>query len=83
VRCVVGDIFDVAVDLRRSSATFGQWVGAHPSACNHKQLWVPPGFAHGFLNLSQQAEVLYKTNEVLIRDCKRTIRWEDSVLAIA
>ena len=82
VRCVVGEIFDVAVDLRRSSATFGQWVGAHLSASNHQQLWVPAGFAHGFLTLSAQAEVLYKTSDVWSRDCERAIRWNDPELAI-
>jgi len=83
VRCVVGEIFDVAVDLRRSSSTFGQWVGARLSATNHQQLWVPTGFAHGFLTLSEQAEVLYKTTDFWSRDCERAIRWDDQQLAIA
>lgn len=83
VRCVLGSIFDVAVDLRRRSPTFGQWVGARLSAANHQQLWVPVGFAHGFLTLSDQAEVLYKTTDVWSRDCERAIRWDDSTLAIA
>jgi dTDP-4-dehydrorhamnose 3,5-epimerase len=83
VRCVVGAIFDVAVDLRRSSSTFGQWVGAHLSAENHQQLWVPAGFAHGFLTLSEQAEVLYKTTDFWSRDCERAIRWDDPEVAIA
>ena len=83
VRCVVGEIFDVAVDIRRGSATFGQWVGAHLSASNHQQLWVPAGFAHGFLTLSEQAEVLYKTTDFWSRDCERAIRWNDPQLAIA
>jgi dTDP-4-dehydrorhamnose 3,5-epimerase len=82
VRCVVGDIFDVAVDLRRSSVMFGQWVGTQLSASNHQQLWVPPGFAHGFLTLSDHAEVLYKTTDVWSRDCERAIRWDDPGLAI-
>jgi dTDP-4-dehydrorhamnose 3,5-epimerase len=82
VRCVVGEIFDVAVDLRRSSATFGQWVGAHLSASNHQQLWVPVGFAHGFLTLSEHAEVIYKTTDVWSRDCECAIRWDDPGLAI-
>ncbi len=82
VRCVVGEIFDVAVDLRRSSVTFGQWVGAHLSASNHQQLWVPIGFAHGFLTLSEHAEVLYKTTDVWSCDCERAIRWNDPGLAI-
>ena len=83
VRCVLGEIFDVAVDIRRSSPTFGQWVGAVLSAKNHQQLWVPPGFAHGFLTLSEQAEVLYKTTDFWSRDCERAIRWDDPALAIA
>jgi len=83
VRCVQGEIFDVAVDLRRGSATFGQWVGARLSAANHHQLWVPVGFAHGFLTLSEHAEVLYKTTDFWSRDCERAIRWNDSQLAIA
>ncbi len=83
VRCVAGEIFDVSVDLRRGSSTFGQWVGAHLSAENHQQLWVPAGFAHGFLTLSEQAEVLYKTTDFWSRDCERAIRWDDPQLAIA
>ena len=83
VRCVQGEIFDVAVDLRRDSATFGQWVGARLSAANHQQLWVPVGFAHGFLTLSEHAEVLYKTTDFWSRDCERAIRWNDPQLAIA
>jgi len=82
VRCVLGDIFDVAVDIHSGSATFGQWVGAHLSASNHQQLWVPAGFAHGFLTLSEQAEVLYKTTDFWSRDCERAIRWNDPQLAI-
>ena len=83
VRCVLGEIFDVTVDIRRSSPTFGQWVGAVLSADNHQQLWVPPGFAHGFLTLSEQAQVLYKTTDFWSRDCERAIRWDDPALAIA
>ena len=82
MRCVVGEIFDVAVDLRRGSSTFGQWVGAHLSATTHQQLWVPAGFAHGFLTLSEQAEVLYKTTDFWNRDSERAIRWDDPALAI-
>jgi dTDP-4-dehydrorhamnose 3,5-epimerase len=82
VRCVVGEIFDVAVDIRRGSPTFGQWVGARLSAENHQQLWVPAGFAHGFLTLSEHAEVLYKTTDFWSRDCERAIRWDDPALAI-
>ena len=83
VRCIVGDIFDVAVDIRRSSPTFGQWVGAVLSAENHQQLWVPEGFAHGFLTLSAQAEVLYKTTDFWSKECERAIRWDDPQVAIA
>ena len=83
VRCVAGEIFDVAVDLRRASPTFGRWVGARLSAANHQQLWVPEGFAHGFLTLSEHAEVLYKTTDFWSRDCERAIRWDDPQLAIA
>ena len=83
VRCVSGEIFDVAVDLRPQSASFGQWVGARLSAANHQQLWVPVGFAHGFLTLSEQAEVLYKTTDFWSRECERAIRWDDPTLAIA
>jgi dTDP-4-dehydrorhamnose 3,5-epimerase len=83
VRCVVGEVFDVAVDLRRSSASFGQWVGARLSAENHRQLWVPVGFAHGFLTLSESAEVLYKASGYWNKDCERSLRWDDPTLAIA
>jgi len=82
VRCVVGEIWDVAVDIRRHSPTFGQWVGARLSDANHQQLWVPEGFAHGFLTLSDHAEVLYKTTDVWSRECECTIRWNDPQLAI-
>jgi dTDP-4-dehydrorhamnose 3,5-epimerase len=83
VRCPVGAIFDVAVDLRRSRPTFGQWVGAQLSAENHRQLWVPVGFAHGFLTLSEQAEVLYKASGYWSKSCERSLRWDDPELAIA
>ena len=82
VRCVLGEIFDVAVDIRRGSVTFGQWVGATLNADNHQQLWVPAGFAHGFLTLSEHAEVLYKTTDFWSRDCERAIRWDDPQLGI-
>jgi dTDP-4-dehydrorhamnose 3,5-epimerase len=83
VRCVVGEVFDVAVDLRRSSTSFGQWVGARLSAENCCQLWVPVGFAHGFLTLSDSAEVLYKASGFWNRSCERSLRWDDPTLAIA
>jgi dTDP-4-dehydrorhamnose 3,5-epimerase len=82
VRCVAGEIFDVAVDIRRGSPTFGRWIGATLSGDNHQQLWVPTGFAHGFLVLSDWAEVLYKTTDFWNRDAERSIRWDDPALAI-
>ena len=82
VRCTVGEIFDVAVDLRRSSPTYGQWVGVVLSADNHLQLWVPVGFAHGFLTLSDVAEVQYKASGFWNRDCERSLRWNDQQLKI-
>jgi dTDP-4-dehydrorhamnose 3,5-epimerase len=83
VRCVQGEIFDVAVDIRRGSPSFGQWVGAVLGAENKQQLWVPAGFAHGFLTLSDHAEVLYKTTDFWNRECERALRWDDPDLAIA
>ena len=83
VRCSVGEIFDVAVDLRRDSPTYSQWVGAELSAENHQQLWVPVGFAHGFLTLSELAEVQYKASGFWNRDCERSLRWNDPALQIA
>ena len=83
VRCTVGAIFDVAVDLRRSSNSFGHWVAAELTAENHHQFWVPVGFGHGFLTLSDQAEVLYKASGFWNRDCERSLRWDDPQLAIA
>ncbi|MFN6572267.1 dTDP-4-dehydrorhamnose 3,5-epimerase [Dendronalium sp. ChiSLP03b] len=83
VRVVVGAVFDVAVDLRKSSKTFGQWVGTHLSSENKQQLWIPAGFAHGFLVLSEYAEVLYKTTSYYAPQHERTILWNDPDLAIA
>lgn len=82
VRCTHGEIFDVAVDIRRSSKTFGQWVGAVLSGENHAQLWVPVGFAHGFLTLSEIADVLYKASGFWNRDCERSLHWNDSCIDI-
>lgn len=83
IRVVSGEIFDVAVDIRRSSPTFGQWVGHFLSAENKQQLWVPMGFAHGFLVVSAMAEVLYKTTDFYAPAQERCIRWDDPDLDIA
>jgi dTDP-4-dehydrorhamnose 3,5-epimerase len=83
VRVVVGAVFDVSVDLRKSSKTFGQWVGVHLSAENKQQLWIPPGFAHGFLVLSEYAEFLYKTTDFYAPESERSILWNDPDLGIA
>ena len=82
VRCSVGAIFDVAVDLRLGSPSFGQWVAAELDAQNHHQLWVPVGFAHGFLTLSDVAEVQYKASGFWNRSCERSLRWDDPTIAI-
>jgi dTDP-4-dehydrorhamnose 3,5-epimerase len=83
VRVIEGEVFDVAVDLRRSSPTFGRWVGDHLSAANRRMLWVPPGFAHGFLVLSDSAEFLYKTTDYWYPEHERTLLWDDPALAIS
>ncbi|WP_313634219.1 dTDP-4-dehydrorhamnose 3,5-epimerase [Massilia timonae] len=82
VRVVAGSVFDVAVDLRRSSPTFGQWVGEVLSAENKAQMWVPEGFAHGFVVLSESAEFVYKTTDYYAPEHERCIAWNDSDLAI-
>ena len=82
VRVVIGEIFDVAVDLRKSSPHFGKWVGAILSDKNKTQLWIPPGFAHGFLVLSKHADVVYKTTDFYDRESDRTIYWNDPDLGI-
>lgn len=82
VRAVVGEVFDVAVDLRARSPSYGQWVGQILSAENKRQLWIPPGFAHGFLVLSAEAEFLYKTTDYYAPECERCLRWDDAGLAI-
>jgi len=82
VRVSAGEVYDVAVDIRRHSPTCGQWVGVHLSAENKRQLWVPAGFAHGFLVLSEHAEFLYKTTNYYAPAHERCIRWDDPSLAI-
>ncbi len=82
VRVVAGEVFDVAVDLRKSSPTFGQWVGELLSAENKRQMWVPQGFAHGFLVLSESAEFLYKTTDYYAPQHERCLRWDDPSVAI-
>lgn len=82
VRVVQGEVFDVAVDLRKSSAHFGQWVGVHLSEKNHRQLWVPPGFAHGFVVLSDSAEFLYKTTDYWFAEHERSLVWNDPDVGI-
>jgi dTDP-4-dehydrorhamnose 3,5-epimerase len=82
ISVVQGRVFDVAVDLRRSSPRFGQWTGAELSAENKRQIWVPAGFGHAFLTLSQSAEVLYKLSTYHSPDCSRTIAWNDPEIAI-
>jgi dTDP-4-dehydrorhamnose 3,5-epimerase len=82
VRVVTGSVFDVAVDLRRSSPTFGRWVGCELSARNKLQMWIPPGFGHGFVVLSEAADFLYKTTDYWIGQHDRALRWNDPTLAI-
>ncbi|MED9499787.1 dTDP-4-dehydrorhamnose 3,5-epimerase RfbC [Escherichia coli] len=82
VRCVVGEVFDVAVDIRKSSPTFGKWVGVNLSAENKRQLWIPEGFAHGFLVLSETAEFVYKTTNYYYSESDRGIIWNDPMLKI-
>ena len=82
VRVVQGEVFDVAVDMRRSSPTFGQWVGVQLSADNHSQLWIPPGFAHGFVVLSQSAEFVYKTTDYWAPVHERCLLWNDPAVGI-
>jgi dTDP-4-dehydrorhamnose 3,5-epimerase len=82
VRVVSGEVFDVAVDLRRGSPTFGRWVGATLSAANRLMMWVPPGFAHGFVVRSDGADFLYKTTDYYYPEHERTLQWNDPVLGI-
>ena len=83
VRVVAGEVYDVVVDLRRSSPTFGRWVGERLSADNHRMMWVPEGFAHGFLVLSERAEFLYKTTDYYAPEHERRLLWNDPALGIA
>ena len=83
VRVVRGAAFDVAVDIRRGSPTFGHWVGTELTAENRRQLWIPEGFAHGFLALEDDTHFLYKTTDVYARDCERSLRWDDPTIGIA
>jgi dTDP-4-dehydrorhamnose 3,5-epimerase len=82
IRVVTGTVFDVAVDIRRSSPTFSRWVGVVLSEKNHAMLWVPPGFAHGFLVLSESADLLYRCTDFYAPDYERTIRWNDADLGV-
>ncbi|AMU04779.1 MULTISPECIES: dTDP-4-dehydrorhamnose 3,5-epimerase [Burkholderia] len=83
VRVVEGEVFDVVVDLRRSSPNFGRWTGVNLSADNYRQLWVPPGFAHGFVVLSESAQFLYKTTDYWFPEHERSIVWNDPDIGIA
>lgn len=83
VRVVRGEIFDVAVDIRKGSPTFGKWVAELLSADNKKQLWIPEGFAHGFFTIDSPAELLYKTTDYYSKDCERAIQWNDPDIAIS
>ncbi len=82
VSVVAGEVFDVAVDLRRSSPTFGRWVGVTLSAQSHRQIWIPPGFAHGYYALSDWVEVLYKVTDFYDPESERTLIWNDPAIAI-
>ncbi|KZX64195.1 dTDP-4-dehydrorhamnose 3,5-epimerase [Stutzerimonas frequens] len=82
VRVVAGEVFDVAVDLRKSSPSFGRWFGTHLSAQNQRQLWIPEGFAHGFVVLSESAEFLYKTTDYYAPEHERSLLWNDPALGI-
>lgn len=77
-----GEVYDVAVDLRRSSPTFGRWLGSYLSETNHEMLWIPPGFAHGFYVLSEEADVVYKCTEIWRPQHDRTLRWDDATIGV-
>ncbi|MGN7875767.1 dTDP-4-dehydrorhamnose 3,5-epimerase [Roseateles sp. 22389] len=82
VRCTAGAVFDVAVDMRRSSPNFGKWAGVELTGENHRQLWIPPGFAHGFLVLSETADFLYKTTDLYAPQAEGSVRWDDPAIGI-
>ena len=82
ISCVVGDIFDVVVDMRRNSPTFKQWGGVHLNSSNRKKIWVPSGFAHGFLTISDYAEIIYKVTNFWNKDSERSLCWNDSEINI-
>ena len=82
VRVVAGEVIDVAVDVRRSSPLFGRWIAVRLSAENHRQLWIPPGFAHGFVVLSERADFLYKTTDYYASEQERSVRWNDPGLGV-
>ena len=82
VRVTAGCVFDVAVDMRRSSPCFGRWAGAELSDANHRQMWIPAGFAHGFIVLSESADFLYKTTDYYAPECEAAVRWDDRTLAV-
>ena len=82
VRVVSGSVFDVAVDLRRDSPTFGQWAGVELTGENHRQFWIPPGFAHGFVVTSETADFLYKTTDLYAPQCEGAVRWDDPTVGI-
>jgi dTDP-4-dehydrorhamnose 3,5-epimerase len=82
VRVTNGGVFDVAVDMRKGSTTFGQWAGAELSGSNHRMMWIPPGFAHGFLVLTESADFLYKTTDYYAPQCEAALRWDDPTVAI-
>lgn len=83
VRVTSGRVFDVAVDMRKDSPRFGKWAGVELSADNHRQLWIPPGFAHGFLVLSDSADFLYKTTDYYAPDCEGSVAWNDPTVGVA
>jgi dTDP-4-dehydrorhamnose 3,5-epimerase len=82
VRVTFGSVYDVAIDLRKSSPTFGQWLGLELSETNHRMLWIPPGFAHGFYVTSHVADFMYKCTDIYAPEYERTLRWDDETLAI-